>query len=542
MSTLPILGRVRRPWRSTACFVALALILLSIAAGARPTHAFDGRTVSVDGVDVTEGSGGGFTDVVFTLLLDGPAVGNEVVQVQTQDATAMVGDLDYEPLPPTDVHFAAGVTSTTVTVRAVADDFLEAAETFFLQVTSGQNIIVPTDTFGRAALLADEPGVALAIPRVSLGEGSVVAPEGVVMQLNMPVSAEAQADSPCGFRVTFTHVETDDNDFVTPPTFLDAVLEGNHLATSVGLLVNGDGTDEPTERIGATITSHRVGAAPACFIFRPNATGTIFNVDFQGSSITVDDATVDEGDSGTTTLAVLLHKDLNSGAACAYTVSLSGTGTSSLASTTVPPQVFEQNAFGDEFLLEIVGDTVVEPDVAFTVTIAIEPNQPTCRASDAVAVISIRDDDGTPPPPPADTCAAGDKVVVTWPGVTLGRTPSTWLVRTADAAVQLPAGVWSVKLTSYDKHHGADGINQLKERWNIRLLDGSGAVLDHSGFIADLPSSSTTISRNVGTVESDGSVVTIRAAHILAGTPTSKWGNTQSIVPVKAVLTCTSPL
>ena len=131
---------------------------------------------------------------------------------------------------------------------------------------------------------------------------------------------------------------------------------------------------------------------------------------------------------------------------------------------------------------------------------------------------------------------------MTWPGVTLGRTPSTWLVRTADAAVQLPAGVWSVKLTSYDKHHGADGINQLKERWNIRLLDVGGAVLDHSGFIADLPSSSTTISRNVGTVESDGSVVTIRAAHILAGTPTSKWGNTQSIVPVKAVLTCTSPL
>ena len=125
-------------------------------------------------------------------------------------------------------------------------------------------------------------------------------------------------------------------------------------------------------------------------------------------------------------------------------------------------------------------------------------------------------------------------------GITLGRTPSSFLVRSADALVELPEGRWSVKLTSYDPTHpGASGQN--KERWGVRLYDGAGSYVDSSWFIDDLSTGSKWLTKSVGYVDvPEGGVASVRATHVLAGTSTSKWGSTQSVVPSKAVFTCTT--
>jgi Calx-beta domain len=99
------------------------------------------RTItSISSPSSSEGNSG-TTPFVFTLTLDGPANGNETVTANTSDGTATAPS-DYTAIVNQTVTFAAGATTASVTVLVNGDTVPEINESFALNLTNGQNVII----------------------------------------------------------------------------------------------------------------------------------------------------------------------------------------------------------------------------------------------------------------------------------------------------------------------------------------------------------------------------------------------------------------
>lgn len=242
-----------------------------------------------------------------------------------------------------------------------------------------------------------------------------------------------------------------------------------------------------------------------------------------------------EGNSGTRQMSFRLTLDRAAvgGESVRFTTQ-AGTATPGTDFTAVDRVV----TFGDgdteaTVTVDIIGDTTDEPDEQVPATIS-DPVGLTLNGSAAAGL--ILDDDE----PASTRCAPGDTVALTWPGITLGRTPSPVSVRSATTATSIPSGTWAVRLTSFDPGH-APGVHtdQTKEQWRLQLKAGNRSVV-WSGTTPDLPTNLTSKTYNVGRVTvPDGTTIdSVTAAHLLASKPTNQWGSTHSIQPDRALLTC----
>jgi Ca2+-binding RTX toxin-like protein len=90
--------------------------------------------ITVNNVQMNEGSGGVQTDFVFSLSLPAPALAPVMVDFTTVDDTAIAGE-DFVATSGTAV-FDIGVQSVTVTVPVIGDDLVESSEMFFLEISN----------------------------------------------------------------------------------------------------------------------------------------------------------------------------------------------------------------------------------------------------------------------------------------------------------------------------------------------------------------------------------------------------------------------
>jgi hypothetical protein len=102
------------------------------------------RKLSVNDVKVVEGNLGQ-RSMVFTLTLDGPAVGTESVMVNSANGTATAGS-DFVALAATKVTFAPGETSKQVTVNIPGDTLVELDETLNLVLSAPANLTIVKGT------------------------------------------------------------------------------------------------------------------------------------------------------------------------------------------------------------------------------------------------------------------------------------------------------------------------------------------------------------------------------------------------------------
>ncbi|MDA0588955.1 MAG: choice-of-anchor L domain-containing protein [Planctomycetota bacterium] len=90
--------------------------------------------ITVNNVQLNEGSGGVQTDFVFSLSLPAPALAPVMVDFATVDDTAIAGE-DYVARSGKAV-FDIGVQTVTVTVPVIGDDVIESTEAFFLEISN----------------------------------------------------------------------------------------------------------------------------------------------------------------------------------------------------------------------------------------------------------------------------------------------------------------------------------------------------------------------------------------------------------------------
>ena len=251
----------------------------------------DVRTLSVDDVTQTEGtSPAGFTAYTFTVTLSAPTITSDVtVQVATSDNGATVASGDYTPIPPTSLTFAPGETTKTVTVQVRPADRVEGTEQFQVSLSAPTNATI-LDGAGFGTITNDDVRT-LSVDDVTQTEGT--SPAGFT-----PYTFTVTLSAPTITSDVTVQVATSDNgataasgDYTpVPPTTLTFAPE--ETTKTVTVQVRQDDRVEGTEQFQVSLS-----APTNATILDGSGFGTIIDDDVR--SVSIDDVTVTEGDSGT---------------------------------------------------------------------------------------------------------------------------------------------------------------------------------------------------------------------------------------------------
>ena len=466
------------------------------------------RRMTIADVSVNEGNTG-TTPMTFNLVLDGPANGDETVQIDTVAASAESG-VDYQPITAQVVSFAAGQTSALVIVDVIGDTVDETVEEFTLAPTNQQNVNLGLNhatgriedddggparlaSIGDASVLEGNAGTSIVGLTISLDSPAVG--NEVVTVMSGDLSATAGSDYTFDSRtVSFTAGQT---------------------TRTVAVTILGDTTIEPDESLNLTLTNpQNVGLAD------PVGQVTILNDDTTPPppppptrSVVVGNATVVEGNSGTSNLVFPLTLDGPANGNETVTVS-TGNGTAAAGSdyVAVTGQVvtFAVGQTSRSVTVLVNGDTTVEPDETLNLSLSAPVN---LTVAAGVGVGTVTNDDSAPPPPPS-------------PAGVLKVSRSA----NRSAAVELQANNWSAGESVYVFLETALAGTRVQF-----FLDGSTSVFQTEGaapwdfkggssttanpFVNTLPAGSHSIRALM--TRTDGSTFAVTSTFTVAGSTTT---------------------
>ena len=307
----------------------------------------DGATVTVNDANASEGAG-----ITFRVTLDKAVQGGLTVTPGYTNGTAATGDYTANTASLT---FTGTANETkTFTVSTVEDAVLEANETFTvgLTVSGAPSGVTSTDTGTGTINDDDSADLSLTDPSASEGESMTftvtlnkAVQGGLTVTPDFTHGTAGTGDYTANTAsLTFTGTANETKSF-TVQTTEDAVLEADETFT-VGLTVSGTTLD-----IDATATG----------------TGTISNDD--DATVTVDDASTDEG--GSMTFTVTLDNAVQGGLKVTpgYTDVTTGTGdyTANTEALTFTGTASETKSF----TVRTTEDAVLEADETFTVGLTV---------------------------------------------------------------------------------------------------------------------------------------------------------------------------
>ena len=263
-----------------ALLVALAAPLASATVG---PHALQAESLSIDDVTITEGDAGAAT-ATFTVTLSGISPDTVIVDYATADGTA-VAPGDYSAAGGT-LTFLPGETTQTLTLDVNGDALDEEDETYTVELSNATFATIEDDGLG--TITDDDPPVAISVDDASVLEGNF----GLVN-----ATFTVSLSSASGRSVTVDYA-TANGTALAPVDYLAAAgtltFAAGQTTKQVTALVNGDLLDEANETYFLNLTN-----AANASIADGEALGTITNDD-GAPSLSVNDVTVTEGDSGTT--------------------------------------------------------------------------------------------------------------------------------------------------------------------------------------------------------------------------------------------------
>lgn len=353
------------------------------------------RTITVSNATVTEGNSG-TVNAAFVFTLSSAASSAVTVQYVTRDGTATVADQDYVTKSGT-VSFAAGETSKVVNVVVNGDTKVEADETFTLALSNAVGATLAAST-ATATIKNDDtsptppPTPAPSLPTLSIADVSVA--EGNVgtatARFVATLSTAASSTVTVEYQTADDTATIADGDYV--PTRGVLQIPAGQLTGTFTVLVRGDQKNEPDETFKVTLTNPN-GATLA----RPAAKCTILNDDDPSqptaATISIDDATLQEGNSGTSYAAfnVSLSSAQSSVVTVAYSTS-DGTATQAdrdyaSASGSI---VFQPGETLKTVRVGVIGDTKIENDETFSVSLSSPQGGSLSRAT---GTGTIRNDD-----------------------------------------------------------------------------------------------------------------------------------------------------
>ena len=257
-------------------------------------------TVAVaDGTPSPQTESGSAT-VSFTLALSDAATEDVLVTYRTANGTAVAGS-DFVGFSNGQATIAAGSTTTTVDIKLLNDTVFEKAEAFTLELVSAQfasgTALTITDNSGTGNIADDDP-----LPTAAVANGTPnPQTEGAGGRIGFTVTLSAAA--PENVVLTYSTVDgtaAAGSDF-TGISGGQATIAAGSTSTIIWVDLLNDNVAEAPEALTLQLSSAKLATSgTALTITNTTATGNIADDDAVGS-ISVDDVTIAEGDSGTRT-------------------------------------------------------------------------------------------------------------------------------------------------------------------------------------------------------------------------------------------------
>ncbi len=334
--------------------------------------------ISISDVSMNEGISG---TTAFNFNVTIPSASSQTVTVNyaTSDGTATAGS-DYAANSGT-LTFNPGETSKTITVLVNGDSTIEPNENFTVNLSGAVNETI-ADNQGVGTIVNDDS--AISINDVSTGEGNsgttaftftvnVTPPSSQAVTVNYS-TADGTAAAPGDYTAV-------------PQTLL--VFGAGEASKTITVQVNGDTTVEPNETFTVNLSN------PSNSVISDNqGIGTIVNDDGSQPNISINDVSLNEGNSGTTafnftvSLSPASSQTVSVNYATASGTALFPSDFNNIPSTTL---VFNPNETSKQITVSVNGDTLIEPNETFTVNLS---NPVNATISDNQGIGTIVNDDG----------------------------------------------------------------------------------------------------------------------------------------------------
>ena len=378
--------------------------------------------IVITGDAQSEGNSG-TSPLTFTVSLvdatSNPAPSGRTVTVDfaTKNGTALAGS-DYTANSGT-LSFAAGETQKQIVVQMIGDTVAEAAETLTVGLSNPVNAAIQTGTATGTIQHDDGNLPLLNIDDQSITEGNAGTQ---TMTFNVTLSAASAQNvtvsyaTQDGTAVAAGTLATGGKDYVAKSGTL--TFAPGELSKTIAITIDGDVANEADETFSVVLSNPSTTAQ----IQNGTGTGTILNDDAV-PTLSIADASLVEGNAGKTNMSFTVTLSAISG----RTVSVSYATADDTAVTTglivaggtdytakTGTLTFSPGQTTKTILVPITGDTTLEPDETFTVTLATPIN---AAITDDTGVGTIVNDDtaptmtitdvtlaeGTPAPNTADT-------------------------------------------------------------------------------------------------------------------------------------------
>jgi hypothetical protein len=342
-------------------------------------------TLSIDDVTAAEGNSG-ITDFVFTVTRS-HTLNAVSVQVDTADGLAIAGS-DYTSISGLVLNFPAGGAATaTVTVQVQGDTIVEPDETFFVNLSNPTGATI-ADGQGVGTIQNDD-SASIAINNVSQAEGNTGTTD-----FSFTVSLTGAVQD--GFTVPLSSADgtaTAGSDYTAIPPGITLSFAGTAgESQTITVQVIGDSVLEPDETF---LVNLGAPSNPAVTVTQATGTGTIENDDV--STVAINDLMLPEGNSGTTSFSftVTLTGAVDGGFSIPVE-SADGTATAGSDYVAIPPGT-NLNFTGTDgetrtITVEVNGDTVLEPNETFSVTLGT-PTNAAVMVTQAVGTATLLNDD-----------------------------------------------------------------------------------------------------------------------------------------------------
>ena len=337
-------------------------------------------SVSIGDVTVAEGNTGN-ANATFTVALSAASGRTVTVDYATANGTAIAPG-DYAAVPLSTLTFNPGQTSRTLTVLVNGDALDEVNETYLVDLSNATNSTI-ADPQAIGTITDDDP-----FPAVSVSDATVTEGDGATAAATFTVTLNA----PSG-RVLSVDFATGDGSAIAPADYAAATGTLTFLAgettKTVNVLAAGDTLDEIDETFTLSL-SNAVNVTVADGL----GLGTITDND-PLPTLSINDVTVTEGDSGPVVATFTVSMNVPSGrAASVGYATADGTATAPGDYTSASGTLnFAAGQTTRTFTVNVNGDVTDELDETFTVTLSTPVN---ATILDGQGVGTITDDDGFP--------------------------------------------------------------------------------------------------------------------------------------------------
>jgi hypothetical protein len=305
------------------------------------------------------------TSVAFEVTLSAMSEQTITVGYMTADGTAVAGS-DYNALRGF-LTFEPGTLSRMINVDIVPDSMDEADESFTVSLIDPANNAVLGTTLGRGTIMDDDPPPTVSIgPSRSVTEGDD--PSTTTLSFDVILSAQSAK--------TISVDYTSGNGTATPGTDYDPVdgtltFSAGETSKTISVIILGDAVDEADETFSVSLADPVTNAVMGTV----SASGTIRDDDNPPEVMIQGEGSIIEGNTTTTgVFYITLAQACEQTISVFYSLESDSTALNSASADdyieTTGQLTFEPGEISKTIYVDILGDTISEPDESFMVTVA----------------------------------------------------------------------------------------------------------------------------------------------------------------------------